>query len=165
MAPDGLLPQLLGGTLGRAQQQAREVVGEDAVELLGHAPVEAAHAGLDVSHRQRGLGGGQAAGERRVRVSIDENGLGSVVLEHRGQGAEHGGGLGRVRPTAQAQLDLRPGNVELAHEDARQLVVVVLAGVDEQLVVLLPQMYRDSRRLDELRPVPDHRDHPHRSAV
>jgi hypothetical protein len=36
-----------------------------------------------------------------------------------------------------AELDLWARHAELAHEDGRQLVVVVLAGVDEQLLVAL----------------------------
>ena len=37
------------------------------------------------------------------------------------------------------------GMPELLEEDRRQLVVVVLAGVDEQLLVLLAQQPRDRR--------------------
>ena len=47
---------------------------------------------------------------------------------------------------------------ELGEEDARELVVVVLAGVDEHLLVARAQRRRDRRGLDELRPVADDRE-------
>ena len=49
----------------RAQQQVGEVVGQDAVELLGHRAVERAHARLDVRDRDARLRGR----ERRRRAS------------------------------------------------------------------------------------------------
>ena len=56
------------------------------------------------------------------------------------------------------------GTPSSSTKTVRQLVVVVLAGVDEQLVVLGAQQARDRGRLDELRPVPDDRDDPQGSA-
>ena len=54
------------------------MVGEDAVELLGHRAVERAHPRLDVGDRDAGLRGGQPAGERRVRVAVDEHDVGPL---------------------------------------------------------------------------------------
>ena len=61
------------------------------------------------------------------------------------------------RPSSQ----LRAAGCRARDEDRRELVVVVLAGVDEQLLVALAQRPRDRGRLDELRPVPDDREDPH----
>ena len=47
------------------------------------------------------------------------------------------------------------GQAELLEEDRRERVVVVLAGVDEHLLVLGAQPARDGRGLDELRAVAD----------
>jgi hypothetical protein len=44
---------------------------------------------------------------------------------------------------------------ELVEEDLGELLVVVLARVDEHLARSLAQPVGDRRRLDELRPVPD----------
>ena len=50
------------------------------------------------------------------------------------------------------------GNLELPEEDFRHRVVVVLAGMDEQVSVpRLPQRTADRRDLDELRPGADDR--------
>ena len=66
-------------------------------------------------------------------------------------------------PPWMPELALGARDAELGDEDRRQLVVVVLAGVDEQLVVLGAQQARDRRRLDELRPVADDREDPQAS--
>ena len=50
---------------------------------------------------------------------------------------------------------LGPRQAELGEEDLGELLVVVLAGVDEHLLRLFAQPVGDRRRLDELRPVPD----------
>ena len=138
------------------------MIGDDAVELLGHRAIERAHARLDVRHRDAGLGGGERAGERRVRVAVDEHRVGPLVAQQLAERAEHAARLLGVRAAAERQLDLGRRHVELAHEDRRELVVVVLAGVDEQLVVGGAQRPRDGRGLDELRPVADDRDDLHR---
>ena len=52
---------------------------------------------------------------------------------------------------------------ELVEEHGRQLRVPVLAGVHDDLVdPCLAQRERERRRLDELRPVPDDGEKPHR---
>ena len=66
-----------------------------------------------------------------------------------------------VVPRADAQLAVGRGHAQLVEEDPRELVVVVLAGVDEQLLVALAQPARDRCGLYELRPVTDDRDDSH----
>ena len=68
---------------------------------------------------------------------------------------QHARGLGGVRAPGDAQLTLRPRHAELAEEDLRQLVVVMLAGMDQDLLVLGPHRRGDRGGLDELRPVAD----------
>ena len=65
--------QVLDGGVGGAQQQGRQVVGDDAVLLLGHRAVERAQAGLDVADRQVELRGGERARQRRGGVAVDEH--------------------------------------------------------------------------------------------
>ena len=50
---------------------------------------------------------------------------------------------------------------QLVEEDLRELLVVVLARVDEHLLRPFAQPVGDRRRLDELRPVPDDGENPH----
>jgi len=56
------------------------------------------------------------------------------------------------------QLVLRSGHAELVEEDPGQVVVVVLSGVDDDLVEPLAQQAGDRSRLYELRTVADDRD-------
>jgi hypothetical protein len=50
---------------------------------------------------------------------------------------------------------------QLLEEDRRELLVVVLPGVDQDLLVACAQRAADRRGLDELRPVADHRGDAH----
>ncbi len=141
--------------LGRAQQQRRRVVGQHAVELLRHRAVERAHAGLDVRDRDLSLGGGQRARQRRVRVAVDEHQVGALARQQALERLEHARGLGRVGAAAELEVVLGPRQAELGEEDLGELLVVVLAGVDQHLLRFLAQPVGHRRRLDELRPVPD----------
>jgi hypothetical protein len=150
--------EVLHRRLGRAQQHVGKVVGHDAVELLRHRAVERAHPGLDVRDRDVRLRGGEAAGERRVRVAVDEHEIRALSLQQRAEGSQHARGLLGVGPAVDAELALGARHAELLDEHGAELVVVVLAGVDEQLLVLGPEQARHGGGLDELRPVPDDRD-------
>jgi hypothetical protein len=54
-----------------------------------------------------------------------------------------------------------PRQLQFVEEHARELVVVVLAGVDEDLARALAKPVGDRRRLHELRPVANYGDYPH----
>ena len=107
----------------------------DAVDLLRHRAVERAHAGLDVRDGDAGLHRGERAGERRVGVAVDEQRVGSDVGDQRLERGEHARGLRGVRAAADAEQVLGRRQLELVEEDLRQLGVVVLAGVDGDLLV------------------------------
>ena len=138
------------------------MVGQDAVDLLGHRAVERAHPGLHVRQRKVPPGGGERPGQRRVGVAVDEHELGRRVLEHRLERVHHARGLGGVRSARDAELAVGRGNAQLAHEHRGELVVVVLAGVDQHLLVAFAQGARHGGRLDELRPVADDGQDPQR---
>jgi hypothetical protein len=92
-----------------------------------------------VAGRDGGLSGRERAGERGVGVAVHEHELGVQVGQNRLQPREDAPGLGGVAPTAGVQLVGRRRHAELVEEDPRQLVVVVLAGVDDDLVGALAQ--------------------------
>ena len=80
-----LAAQDRGGRLRGAQQQVARVVGQHAVELLGHRAVVGAHPRLDVRDRHPGLCGGERAGQRRVRVAVDEHERGVLAPRSAGR--------------------------------------------------------------------------------
>ena len=105
--PEPLRRQVRDGGRGRREQPAREMVGDDAVELLGHRPVEAAQAGLDVRDGDPELRRGERAGERGVGVAVDEDGIRPFGEQDRLEGEQHPRGLLRVRPATDAQRVVR----------------------------------------------------------
>ena len=72
----------IGRGAGR-EAEVGELVGEDAVDLLGHGAVEAPHPGLDVRHRMPFFCRHERRGERGVHVAVDHDPVGGVALEHR----------------------------------------------------------------------------------
>ena len=67
--------------LRRREQQRAQMVGDDAVDLLGHRAIEGAHPRLDVGDRNLRLGRREGAGEGRVRVAVDEHRVGRLVAQ------------------------------------------------------------------------------------
>jgi hypothetical protein len=153
LARDVLVAQVAGRRGRRAQQQVGGVVGEHAVELLGHRAVERAHPRLHMGDRDPHLRRGQRAGQRRVRVAVDEHHVGALGRQQRRQRGQHAARLLGVGAAAQLEQVLGPRQLQLVEEDLRQLRVVVLARVDEHLLGGVTEPGRDRGGLHELRSV------------
>ena len=118
----------------RAEQHVGHVVGEHAVALLAHHAVERPQAGLDVRERDARARRREGRGERRVGVPVDEHRVGLLLVECAADGIEHA----REELVLGAAVEVeRPGPPdvgEVREQQLRHLVVVVLAGVDRDLV-------------------------------
>ena len=124
--------------LGRVdEQELGELVGDDAVDLLGHRPVERAQARLDVSDRDEQLRGGERGGQRRVHVPGHEHDVRLRLEQHRLEPLHDRGGLLRVRSRADPERVVGVADAELLEEDLGHLAVVVLARVDEHVLELI----------------------------
>ena len=154
--------QALGGQvvhryLGGGQQQVGGVVGEHAVVLLGHGPVERAQPGLQVRDRQVQLHRGQGAGQGGVGVAVDQHPVGSVLeqdLVHPGQDRAR---LCAVAGRADLEVHVRVRDPEVGEEDVGEHRVVVLSGVhDDVLHPTLTTGVGHRGQLDELRTGTDH---------
>ena len=67
-----------------------------------------------------------------------------------------GGGLTSLAAGADTEIEVGPGQLEIAEEDRRQRIVVVLTGVDETLLdAPRPEVGDDRGRLHEVRPGAD----------
>ena len=77
------------------------------------------------------------------------------------QRGEHARGLIGVGSVVHVQLALRSGDAQLVEEDAAELVVVVLTGVNEHLFIGFAQFAGNGRGLHELRPISDDRGYQH----
>ena len=154
-AGDALGDEVVARPGGRCQQQVGEPVGLDPVALLGHVVAVGAQPRLDVHERDAGGDGGAGAGERGVGVAPDDHDVGVLDLDDLGQAllAELELLLARSRADAQVVARLREArrvDVRLGHR-----LVVVLAGVDEDLLGEIGQSRGDGRGLHDLRPSAD----------
>ena len=114
------------------KQEVGKMVGCEAVRLLGHPPVEAPEAGLDVCDRQVELDGRQRRGERRVGVAVGQHHVRPKLEHRRFERFQHAGRLPAVASRADAEVEVRLRNSKLGKEDVRHRRVVVLAGMHDQ---------------------------------
>src|SRR5438445_596657 len=154
-AVDPFLREVVHRRLRGTEEERREVVRHDPVDLLRHGSVEGPEARLDVPERPAHLRGDERAREGRVRVSVHEDQVGLLALEDVFKPAHHLGGLAGVTRAADAQVVIRPRHVEDLEEHIGHVLVVVLPGVDEDLLVVLADLAADRGRFDELRAGPD----------
>ena len=136
--------------LGIGKVDVGDDVHDAAVGLLRQALILAAVAGFHVEDRDvqpLGADHGQAA----VRVAENEHGVG-LELNHRLVGGRDDVAhrLAEVG-TDGVQIQLRRVQTEVAEEDAVERIIVVLAGVDQQRVEILPALFDDGGKADDLR--------------
>ena len=152
-AGDALVGKRLRRELVRCEQDRRQPVDLDAVPLLGHLEVAAAEARLHVSLPDPGVVGGQRAGEGRVRVPEDKHDVGPLGCDRATDSGPHRRRLRGV----EIESVLRLRQPQLVEEDLRQLGVVVLPSMQDDLLgSTVAKGDRKRRRLDELRAVSDH---------
>jgi len=70
-----------------------------------------------------------------------------------------------MRTGTHEKVVVRPGNIQLVKEDIRHLRVIMLPGMDEDLLVLLPELPGERGALDKLRTCPDNGDDLHGYSV
>ena len=119
---------------GGGEEQVGSVVGEDPVHLLGHAPVEGAQARLHMGHRDVQLRRGERARQRGVGVPVDEDPVWPLGDQDLLDAGQHRPGHRAVEPAVDAQVEARPGDVQLLEEHLRHVGVEMLPGVDDGLV-------------------------------
>ena len=145
------LVEVLSGVLTVRQIHVTDDVHNTAVGLLRQALVLAAVAGL---HMEDGdvqpLGADDA--EAGVSVPQHQNGVG-LQLRHQvvafGDDVPHGLAQG---VSHRVQVDVRVGQLQVVEEHAVEVVIVVLAGVGQESVKILPALGDDRGQADNLRP-------------
>ena len=113
------------------EQQVRHRVGDHPVDLLGHRPVKAAQAGLDVADRDAELACDQAGRQRGVDIAWNEHDVRLGLEQHGLQPLHHASGLLRVRARADAEHVVWGTDAQFLEEHLGHRGVVVLAGVDQ----------------------------------
>ena len=147
---DPLAAQVLHRRGRGAKEKLRDVVHGDAVNLFRHGAVEAAQSRLHVRHGQVQLGRRQPSRQCGVGVAVHQHAAGFVLHQYGFDAHQHHARLHGVRARAGVEIQVGFGNIELAEKYSGEAVVIMLAGVDENLFVALPQHAAHRRRLDEL---------------
>ena len=145
-----LFDEDVAGVLAGSEEKVGEPVGLDPVVLLRHVLPVAAQAGLDVQQRHPGGDRGAGAGDRRVGVAADEDGVGPLALDHAGDPLlrHRDALLERQRADAEVELGQRQpqvGDLQVGHPR-----VVVLARVDQDLLDAAGVGKRKRRGLHDL---------------
>jgi len=140
-----------------------EAIDDDAVDLLGHSPVEASKSGLDVGDGDAELCRGQCRRERGVHIAGDDHDVGRFIEHHAFETLERTRRLSPMRIGAHPEQVIRRWYSQLGEKHLRHLTVVVLAGVHDDVAScgkLCAQLLEDRRHLDEVGPrTKDVRDH------
>jgi hypothetical protein len=97
----------------------------------------------------------EGAGECGVRVSVDEHEVGLLRDDSGLDPGQHACRLLRVAPGSRLQAVLGRLESELVEENLRELVIVVLACVQHDLLRPVSQREREGSGLNELRTVAD----------
>lgn len=129
------------------------MVGDDAIDLLGHGAVEGPQPGLDMCDGNVQLGGHEGAGQRRVGIAVDQNAVGAQGFQHRFELLKHGA-CHRPMPTAMdLQIVVGLLDAQLGKEDVGHLGIEMLAGMDQYFSdrAGLGERLADRSYLDELR--------------
>ncbi len=149
------------GIVRRDQQQIGELVGEDAVDLLGHGPVAGAQAGFDVGDGDAELGGCEGRGQGAGDVADDDEELGAVAGELCLHGEQDRRGDLGVGGAVDLEHDIRLRDPEIAEEHLAHAGVMMLSRVNESgRDVPAFELPPDRRDLHEVRACPgDDTDH------
>ena len=131
---DTFVPQILVGHGVGCEQEIRNRVRAEAVDLFRHGHVARAQSGFDVSDADAEFLGGEGAGNRRVHVSHDDHPIRTMFQARRLERHHDARGLLGMRAGAHLQVDVGLGNAEVAEEVVRHVPAVVLAGVDEEQI-------------------------------
>ena len=126
---------------------------------LRYPLIEAAVAGLHVEYRHLAAlcwNDRQAA----VGVAEHEHGIETVVRQNPIDLDDHLADRFRRAVAGGSEEAVGRANLEIAEEDIVELAVVILAGMDEVVVAVLVELGDDAGQPDDLRPRPDHRQHP-----
>ena len=140
------------------EEQRAHVVREDAVVLLGHAPVTAPKTRFDVGYGDLELHCRKGCGKRRVHIARDDEKIDRIFHQHRFNGHEGTSGLLGVRARPDPEKEIRFRKPELVEEDRRHLLVVVLSGMDQldgERIVGRLEGTLNGRDLHEVRPRSD----------
>lgn len=131
---DALAVQVLHGGTGWREQELAEVIGHDAILLFGHSGVLAAAAGFHMGQGKFQARGEQCAGQRRIRVAVNDDPIDALGGQDGLHAREHAGELRTVGAGADREVVRWLRNSHLREEEIGDFMIVMLAGVYDAVV-------------------------------
>ena len=128
---DAFTSEVLASALFGGEEDIRDGVRDEPIDLFRHGAVTGAEAGLDVGDGNVELGGRQRRRQRGVHIPHHERQVCLQCLEDGFEASHDFGRLDRVRPGPDTEVEVRRRDFELLEELRRHLIVIVLAGVHE----------------------------------
>ena len=129
LSRNALAEQLLTVHLDRYQAQVGQGVGEDAVVLFGHRPIETTHPGLEVHEAHPGGVGRQGTGQTGIGITLYQHGAHVVLEQHPFDLLGCPADLGAACETPDREVMGEGDAGELGEDGLAHRVVEVLAGV------------------------------------
>src|SRR6266699_4154758 len=126
------------------------MVGDHPVDLFRHCTVKAPQPRFHMCDGDMELCRCQCTGKRRVGIAKDYNPVWMLFQEHSLKCFEHAACLEGVRSRANSQVIVRRGKGKFIEELRRHAVIVVLPGVNNELLVVLPYRATYRRKRYEL---------------
>jgi hypothetical protein len=145
------------GSLRGGEEVVGDVVRDYPVDLLGHRPVEAPEAGLDVADPDVELCGRESPGHDGVGVALDEDDVGGLLHQDILDAGQDLSGLPGLGSGSDVEVVLRLGQFEFLEERPVHVIRIVLPGVQDEVVKVFRFAFPDDRgHLDDLRPGSKH---------
>ncbi len=129
---DALVLQVQVAVLRRRPENIRNGIGQDAVDFLGHAAVEAAQACFQMRDFDAKFRCRKRAADGRIDVADHNRDVGLVLIEAESFVTfDHAGGLRALPSRSHFKIEIGLGQAQIAEKRAGHVIVIVLAGVDQ----------------------------------
>src|SRR5207302_1035513 len=116
-----------------SKKKARNMVGDDAVDLFRHASIEGPQPRLNMGNRNVKLGRRQRARQSRICITVHQCPVRPLISQNGFDCGQHSTSLFTVGARSNLKVVSRPGNLEFVEEDLRHVFVIMLAGVNDEL--------------------------------
>jgi len=158
---DPLVQEILPCRLRGGEEIIRNMVRDHPVDLLGHRPVEAPEAGLDMTDPDVKLRGCKSPGHDSVGVALNENNTRGLLHQNILDTGHDLCGLAGLGPGTDVEVILRLGQFKILKKRPIHIIRVVLPGVEDEVVEVSRFAFPNDRgHLDGLGPgAEDDRNH------